>query len=290
MAEFNIAPPTTGNAEPSAKKDSTGENFPVASRLLPKRLRPHVMAFYRFVRLADDIADDPDLEPELKLSHLDALERALIKGEAHSAYLQPALDLYTSLKLTGLPDTHPRQVLQAFRRDAKNTPCRTWSDLMLYCRYSAAPVGRYLLALHGEGHKAIGPSDALCAALQILNHIQDCRDDWVDLGRCYIPRVWFEQSKVSPERLVEKSSNDAIRAILDRTLDQVDALLERAAPLPSLVTHRGLRLESAVILSLARALSRRLRRHDPLARRVKLTTAGRVFATFQGIAAGLRIR
>src|SRR5690349_4398320 len=131
MAEFNIAPPSTGNAEPSAKKDQTGENFPVASRLLPKRLRPHVMAFYRFVRLGDDIADDPDLEPELKLSHLDALERALIKGEAHSAYLQPALDLFTSLKLTGLPDTHARQVLQAFRRDAKNTPCRTWSDLML---------------------------------------------------------------------------------------------------------------------------------------------------------------
>jgi squalene synthase HpnC len=290
MAEFNIAPPSTGNAEPSARKDQTGENFPVASRLLPKRLRPHVMAFYRFVRLADDIADDPDLEPELKLSHLDALERALIKGEAHSAYLQPALDLFTSLKLTGLPDTHARQVLQAFRRDAKNTPSRTWSDLMLYCRYSAAPVGRYLLALHGEGHKAIGPSDALCAALQILNHIQDCRDDWVDLGRCYIPRVWFEQSKVSPERLVEKSSNEAIRAIFDRTLDQVDALLERAAPLPSLVQHRGLRLESAVILSLARALSRRLRRHDPLARRVKLTTLGRTFATFQGITAGLRIR
>jgi hydroxysqualene synthase len=290
MAEFNIAPPSTGNAEPSARKDQTGENFPVASRLLPKRLRPHVMAYYRFVRLADDIADDPDLEPELKLSHLDALERALIKGEAHSAYLQPALDLFTSLKLTGLPDTHARQVLQAFRRDAKNTPCRTWSDLMLYCRYSAAPVGRYLLALHGEGHKAIGPSDALCAALQILNHIQDCRDDWVDLGRCYIPRVWFEQSKVSPERLVEKSSNEAIRAIFDRTLDQVDALLERAAPLPSLVQHRGLRLESAVILSLARALSRRLRRQDPLARRIKLTTLGRIFATFQGITAGLRIR
>jgi squalene synthase HpnC len=290
MAEFNIAPHDTGNAEPAARKDSSGENFPVASRLLPKRLRPHVMAYYKFVRLADDIADDPDLEPELKLSHLDALERALMKGEAHSAYLQPALDLHASLRMTGLPDTHARQVLQAFRRDAKNTPCRTWSDLMLYCRYSAAPVGRYLLALHGEGHKAVGPSDALCSALQILNHLQDCRDDWVDLGRCYIPRIWFEQSKVSVERLVERSSNEPLRAILDRTLDQVDALLERAAPLPSLVKHRGLRLESAVILSLARALSRRLRRQDPLARRVRLPASARILATLQGIAAGLSIR
>ncbi|UEM18756.1 squalene/phytoene synthase family protein [Skermanella mucosa] len=290
MAEFNIAPPATGSTEPSAKKDASGENFPVASRLLPKRLRPHVMAFYHFVRLGDDIADDPDLEPELKLSHLDALERALVKGEAHSAYLQPALDLHASLKLTRIPDTHARQVLQAFRRDAKNTPCRTWSDLMLYCRYSAAPVGRYLLDLHGEGAKAVGPSDALCAALQILNHLQDCREDWVDLGRCYIPRIWFEQSKVSPERLVERSSNDQLRAILDRTLDEVDKLLERAAPLPGLVVHRGLRLESAVILSLARALSRQLRRQDPLARRVKLTTPARVVATFQGIVAGLSTR
>ena len=110
------------------------------------------------------------------------------------------------------------------------------------------------------------------------------------LGRCYIPRIWFEQSKVSVERLVERSSNEQLRAILDRTLDQVDALLERAAPLPSLVKHRGLRLEFAVILSLARALSRRLRRQDPLARRVRLPAPARVLATIQGIAAGLSIR
>ena len=92
------------------------------------------------------------------------------------------------------------------------------------------------------------------------------------------------------ERLVERSSNEPLRAILDRTLDQVDALLERAAPLPSMVKHRGLRLESAVILSLARALSRRLRRQDPLARRVRLSASARVLATLQGIAAGLSIR
>jgi squalene synthase HpnC len=290
MAEFFTAPTSVGSSEPSARKDASGENFPVASRLLPRHLRPHVSAFYRFVRLADDIADDPDLDAEVKLTYLDQLEQALVKGEAPGAYLQPALDLHASLQVSGLPDTFARQLLQAFRRDARGTPYRTWSDLMIYCRYSAAPVGRYLLALHGEGHRAVPASDALCAALQILNHIQDCREDWVDLGRCYIPQAWFDQAKISRERLIERSADEAMRSVIDRTLDQVDALLVRAEPLPRLVAHRGLRLESAVILYLAKALARRLRRHDPLARRVRLPAPARMGAVVRGIVHGLRWR
>lgn len=287
MADFNIAPTKPRKTGPIARKDAGSENFPVASRLLPKHLRPHVMAFYRFVRLADDIADDPDLEPETKLAYLEALERTLTSGQAKHAYLRPALDLRASLLATGVSDRHARQVLRAFRRDAVGARCHTWSDLLLYCRFSANPVGRYLLELHGEGNAAGPASDALCSALQVLNHLQDCRDDWSALGRCYVPLAWFEESGISVERLVEPESDAKLRAIFDRMLEHTDRLLERAAPLPGLIQHRGLRLEAAVILSLAESLAQRLRLRDPMKNRVTLGAHHKMFAMARGLARGL---
>lgn len=284
MTDFNIAPTKPRRPSPVARKDAGQENFPVASRLLPKHLRPHVMAFYKFVRLADDIADDPDLEPETKLAYLEALERALTSGQAKHAYLKPALDLRTSLAATGVSDRHARQVLRAFRRDAVGARCHSWSDLLLYCRFSANPVGRYLLELHGEGVAAGPAADALCSALQILNHLQDCRDDWVNLGRCYIPLVWFEEAGISVERLVEQQSDAKLRVIFDRVLDHTDRLLERAAPLPSLIRHRGLRMEASVILSMAESLSRQLKAQDPMKRRVALGPHHKLVAVARGLA------
>ncbi|WP_207458705.1 squalene synthase HpnC [Azospirillum sp. SYSU D00513] len=287
MADFNLAPTKPRKPSPVARKDPGSENFPVASRLLPKHLRPHVMAFYKFVRLADDIADDPDLEPETKLAYLEALERALTTGQAKHAYLKPALDLRASLQSTGVSDRHARQVLRAFRRDAVGARCHSWSDLLLYCRFSANPVGRYLLDLHGEG-VAPGPAaDALCSALQILNHLQDCREDWTQLGRCYIPLAWFEEAGLSVERLVEQECDAKLRLVIDRVLEHTDRLLERAAPLPGLIQHRGLRMEAAVILSLAESLAQRLRTRDPMKTRVALGPHHKMFAMARGIARGL---
>ncbi|HYH19437.1 MAG TPA: squalene/phytoene synthase family protein [Azospirillum sp.] len=287
MADFNVAPPTTAKAGPFARKEASAENFPVASRLLPRHLRPHVLAFYRFVRLADDIADDPDLEAESKLAYLDALERALTSGQAKHAYLKPALDLRASLQETGVSDRHARQVLRAFRRDSVGARCHTWNDLLLYCRFSANPVGRYLLELHGEGVEAGPAADALCSALQILNHLQDARDDWVQLGRCYIPLAWFEEAHVSVERLVEQDSDAKLRAIFDRVLDHTDRLLERASSLPGQIGHRGLRLEASVILSLAESLASRLRVRDPMKKRVELRAHQKMYAMARGLARGI---
>ncbi|PWC55528.1 squalene/phytoene synthase family protein [Azospirillum sp. TSO22-1] len=287
MADFNVVPTTTPKPGPFARKDARSENFPVASRLIPRHLRPHVMAFYKFVRLADDIADDPDLEAESKLAYLDALERALTSGQAKHAYLKPALDLRASLQATGVSDRHARQALRAFRRDSVGARCHTWSDLLLYCRFSANPVGRYLLELHGEGPEAGPAADALCSALQVLNHLQDVRDDWAALGRCYVPLAWFDEAGVSVERLVESESDPKLRAIFDRLLDHTDRLIERASALPGMIKHRGLRMEAAVILSVAESLAYRLRVRDPMKTRVELAAHQKVFALARGIARGI---
>ncbi len=287
MADFNVVPTTTTKPGPFARKDARSENFPVASRLLPRHLRPHVLSFYKFVRLADDIADDADLEAESKLAYLDALERALTSGQAKHAYLKPALDLRASLQATGVSDRHARQVLRAFRRDSVGARCHTWSDLLLYCRFSANPVGRYLLELHGEGPEAGPAADALCSALQVLNHLQDVREDWMQLGRCYVPLAWFEEAGVSVERLVETESDAKLRGIFDRLLDHTDRLVERASALPGLIKHRGLRMEAAVILSVAESLAYRLRVRDPMKKRVELAAHQKMYALARGIARGI---
>lgn len=290
MADFRTAPLVPEQSEPAPRKSAGEENFPVASRLVPKHLRPHVMAFYGFVRLADDIADDPNLDPEVKIAQLDALERALVSGIGAQPWLAPALHLKASLAATGVSGLHARQMLQAFRRDAHCGRCKQWADLLLYCRYSANPVGRYLLELHGEPMAAAPAADALCSALQIINHLQDCRTDWVDLGRCYLPTTWFREAGGDPEQLVETAATPAVRAVIDRCLDEVDALLLRADTLPRQIADRGLRLETAVIIRLARSLARELRRRDPLAERIELKGLAKLGAVLRGVGDGIAAR
>jgi squalene synthase HpnC len=246
------------------------ENFPVASRLIRPSLRPHVLAFYAFVRTADDIADAPDLDPATKLARLGALERGLT-GDGSGDDPPVAAVLRQSLAATGLGPEHALHMLQAFRRDASQATTRSWSDLLAYCRYSAAPAGRYLLALHGEGREALAASDALCAALQILNHLQDCGADYRRLGRVYLPSDWLRQAGASVDMLAAPRTAAPLRAVLDRTLQGVAKLLATAEPLPRLIGDRGLRREAAIIYAIAKALARKLARRDPLRSRVRLT-------------------
>jgi len=142
---------------------------------------------------------------------------------------------------------------------------------MDYCRYSAAPVGRYVLDLHGEDRSAWPASDALCAALQILNHIQDCAGDLRSLDRCYIPQDWLHKNSASTDDIARTKSSPGLRAVLDEMLAATERLNQDAAALPGLVKSRRLRVETAIICNLARRLTRRLQKNDPLAMRVKLT-------------------
>jgi hydroxysqualene synthase len=262
---------TAAALETPSGKGARDENFPVGSWLLPAPLRPHVAAFYAFVRAADDIADNPDLTPDEKIARLERFEAALTGPPALAAALPKAQALRVSLAATRVSPHHAQDLLAAFKRDATQLRYRDWPDLLSYCALSASPVGRYLLDLHGEAGELYRFSDPLCDALQLLNHLQDCRDDYRALDRVYLPLDSFAAAGIGVEALDQPATSPALRQVLDRVLDGVDAMLITADELPRALRSRRLAAESAVILAIARRLARELRWRDPLAERVELS-------------------
>lgn len=268
-----------------AARTATTENFPVGSWLLPAELRPIVAAYYGVARAADDIADSPDLDADEKIRRLDAIDASLAGTAEYDVAARELRGLFLERNLTL---EHARHLLQAFKADAQNRPCRTWSDLLAYCRFSAAPVGRFLLELHGESRATWPAADALCSALQILNHLQDCQDDWRHLRRLYIPGDWLAEMELTPDALLAPAASPALRTVLDRMLDGVERLNLTAAALPRQIAHRRLRMEATAILALSRRLARRLRRRDPIARDVTVTTLDKTLALLWGAVRGYR--
>ena len=249
-------------------KDRGDENFPVGSALISARMRPHIHAFYAFARNADDIADSPVLAAADKVARLDVMEDVLLgRREAGSP---SALRLRASLAETGVVADHAAGLLVAFRRDATMLRYASWDELMEYCRFSAMPVGRHVLDLHGEDRASWAASDALCAALQVLNHLQDASKDLAGLDRCYLPADLLARHGARVEDLRASAASPGLRRVLDDLLDRCNVLNRIARDLPGRTRDRRLRLETAVIVGLSRRLAARLRRGDPVATRVKL--------------------
>ena len=252
-------------------KSAAEENFPVGSWLIARRLRPHIAAFYAFARSADDIADNPGLAVDQKLRRLDAFEAGL-DGETGAGIPDVAVRLRMSLAETSVTSDHCRALLQAFRLDARKSRYADWPELMEYCSLSAAPVGRYLLDLHGEAVAARPAADALCAALQVLNHVQDCRRDFLDLDRIYLPGDSLRRHEAHERDLAGDMSTPELRAALHETLARTERLINQARPLIAALSSRRLAMESATILRLAIRLAARLAGTDPLANRVAPST------------------
>ena len=269
--------------ETPSGKSAGDENFPVGSWLLPARLRPHVACFYGFARAIDDIADNPDLAPEDKVARLDAFEAALTGAKADDPAYRKAHSLRRSLRETGVTAEHGVDLLSAFKQDATKLRYRDWDDLIDYCNRSAAPVGRYLLDLHGDSGAGYPASDALCNALQVINHLQDCKQDYLDLDRVYLPLEWFERSGATVAELAAAKASPGVRAVLDLALDGVEVLLAQARALPGGLLSRRLAMESAAILAIAERLTELLRRRDPLAERVALSRPQFLVCCLRGV-------
>lgn len=267
--------------ETPSGKGSGDENFPVASRLIAPGLRGHVMAYYAFARAADDIADNPDLAPDDKVARLDRLGAAL-SGEAGAGDVPVARRLRDSLLARDVPLDHGLDLLTAFKQDAVQSRYADWDDLLGYCRYSANPVGRFLLDLHGEPAVARPGSDALCTALQILNHLQDLGCDYRKLDRVYLPESWLAAEGIGVEALAADRADPRLRRVIDRALERVGDLLQAASALPRQLTDRRMAMEAGAIAALARALHARLSRQDPLAVRVELSKPAKLWVAGGG--------
>ncbi|NVK18208.1 MAG: squalene/phytoene synthase family protein [Methylocystaceae bacterium] len=235
-------------------KTHNTENFPVASLLLAKKVRAQVLAFYHFARKADDIADDPDLSAQEKLNKLDIQTQSPFQAD----------------------------LLQAFRQDCTKSRYQTYQELLDYCTHSANPVGRFLLDVHNE-ETGFEASDALCTALQILNHLQDCQKDFLQLNRIYLPADFLKGPENYEELLKKDKCTPAFRGVLDQLLDETEKLIRTAAALPQMIKNKRLRYQAKLTYLCAVALASKLRKNDPLAMRVELTKLDKLLIAYRGL-------
>ena len=208
------------------------ENFPVASRLIPGRYRAAIVAIYRFARAADDIADEGHADAAARLQALDAFEHSLVlieRGEIPAA--PPFPDLAAAIHAHALPLAPLHELLDAFRQDVTTTRYPTYEDLLDYCRRSANPIGRLLLALYRADSDANrSASDAICTGLQLTNFWQDVASDW-QRGRIYIPGEDLARFAVLEAQIAEARVDPRWQALLAFETARTRALLESGRPL-----------------------------------------------------------
>ncbi len=272
----------TSASELRSGKTHRDENFPVASWLIQPRHRVLILAFYDFVRTADDIADHATLEAGEKLRYLDLLEAELTgKGDSQ----KEAVTLRTALAERSMPPRHALDLLTAFRMDVTKLRYENWDEVVHYCRYSAMPVGRFVLDVHGESTSTWAASDALCAGLQVNNHLQDCGKDFRTLNRVYLPRDTLEAAGASVEELGRSRASPALLQCLHVLAGKTEQLLNEGRPLAAEVRDFRLGLEIAVIQSFADRIVRMLKARDPLSERVHLGKGELLAFTLAAVAA-----
>jgi len=271
----------TSASELRSGKTHRDENFPVASWIIHPRHRALILAFYNFVRTADDIADHATLAERDKLNYLDLLEAELL-GQGDS---QPeAVNLRAALAQRSMPPRHALDVLIAFRMDVTKLRYENWDEVIHYCRYSAMPVGRFMLDVHGESTSTWAASDALCAGLQINNHLQDCGKDYRDLNRVYLPRDALAAAGASVEALGQKQASTPLLQCLHSLAARTEILLNESKPLSAEVRDLRLGLEISVIQAFADKIVRLLKVRDPLSQTVHLGPTELIAHSLGGLA------
>ena len=265
-------------------KSHRDENFPVASWIIHPRHRALILAFYNFVRTADDIADHADLADATKLALLDELDSDLVgQGDGQ----REAVTLRKALAARGMPPRHARDVITAFRMDVTKKRTADWDDLIHYCSFSAMPVGRFMLDVHGESRATWAASDALCAALQINNHLQDCGDDYRKLDRVYIPADTLAVHGADVADLKAPRASPALLACVRDLAGKTEVLLRQSQTLDVHVADARLGCEIAVIQTFARRILDLLKVRDPLSENVHLSKGAMAGYALGGMASGL---
>ena len=184
--------------------------------------------------------------------------------------IQKADELRKVCKNNKISLNHALNLLKAFKQDATKKRYKTWSELINYCKYSAVPVGRFVIDLHKENKKAYKYSDPLCIALQILNHIQDCKEDYENLDRVYLPMKFLKKYNVKLSQLKKKNTEQNLRLVFNEILKNTEKLIIQADKNKKNMKHKYLSREISFILEIAKKLLLLLKNKDPLKEKVVL--------------------
>lgn len=224
------------------------ENFPVASALMPKRLRKPVAAIYHFARAADDIADEGDLSDAERLRQLDEFRAELKRIETGDAPLTPLFrNLAIEVENYALPMRPLYDLLDAFSQDVVKKRYANFDELQDYCRRSANPVGNLLLHLYGEATPInLAYSDAICTSLQLVNFWQDVAKDWA-IGRIYLPQDDLAEYGVSEAQIAAGQPDANWRALMKFEVDRAREMMLYGKPLGTILAGRiGLEMRMIV--------------------------------------------
>ena len=265
-------------------KSYSDENFPVASFLMTKKIRSIVRVFYFFARMADDIADHQKLSSNQKKKILLFFDNAISKSKKTNNKI---LDKMIA-KFKELPSgkKYSRNLLKAFMMDASNKKYKNWNDLLYYCKFSANPVGRFVIDAVNERkniEKIYEASDSLCTALQIINHIQDCKKDFKELNRVYIPESFFKKYSLDKKILRKSKSEENFEKLKIEIIDNVLTSLRKTKLGLREIQSWRLRKETLIILNIAKRLCNLLKINDPLEKQIKLSRIDFIFCFFKGI-------
>ena len=265
-------------------KSYSDENFPVASFLMTKKIRSIVRVFYFFARMADDIADHQKLSSNQKKKILLFFDNAISKSKKTN---NKVLDKMIA-RFKELPSgkKYSRNLLKAFMMDASNKKYKNWNDLLYYCKFSANPVGRFVIDAVNERkniEKIYEASDSLCTALQIINHIQDCKKDFKELNRVYIPESFFKKYSLDKKILRKSKSEENFERLKIEIIDNVLTSLRKTKLGLREIQSWRLRKETLIILNIAKRLCNLLKINDPLEKQIKLSRIDFIFCFFKGI-------
>ena len=269
--------------ETTLTKNHKQENFPVGSWLLSQKIRFKILIFYKFARAADDIADSANLSSNEKIKRLNLFKKAIESNKSNKIKISKVEDLRKICIKNKIKINHALNLLKAFKQDAIKKRYKNWSELIRYCKYSAVPVGRFVIDLHKEEQKAYKYSDPLCIALQILNHLQDCKEDYENLDRVYLPMQFLKKYNVKLSQLKKNITEKNLRLVFNEILKNTEKLIIEAGKNKKNMKHKHLSLETSFILEIAKKLLQLLKNNDPLKKKVMLKKFDYIYCFAKGL-------
>jgi squalene synthase HpnC len=261
------------------------ENFPVASLLVPKKLRAPIAAIYAFARSADDFADEGQDDADIRLARLQAY-RDQLQALSHGQTITDPIfiAIADSVARFALPLSLFDDLLSAFIQDVTTTRYATFADVLDYCHYSANPVGRLLLHLNGAvDEQNLRDSDAICTALQLINFLQDIEQDYVENNRIYIPQDALDSHGIDESWFASRRTDQAMRELIAGQIEQARLLLLQGAPLARRLQGRfGLEIRLTIAGGL-RILQRLARQRDDVFSRPRLDVVDKLWMLKQAL-------